>query len=94
LDRTNHPVLIMDTSGIQETGVLVGCLRRMQRWDFASILVEYRSFAGARSRVVNERFIEMFDTDLTTLPPAEKLPFFFAEHLRQDEDELDALFGV
>ncbi|KAK0540078.1 hypothetical protein OC842_000652 [Tilletia horrida] len=93
LDKKNHPVMIMDTSGIQETGVLVGCLRRMQRWDFASILVEYRSFAGTRSRTVNERFIEMFDTDLTNLPPQEDLPPFFSEHLLQDEEELDALYG-
>ncbi|KAK0555067.1 hypothetical protein OC861_004413 [Tilletia horrida] len=93
LDKQNHPVMIMDTSGIQETGVLVGCLRRMQRWDFASIVVEYRSFAGARSRVVNERFIEMFDTDLTTLPPAASLPPFFVEQLAMDEEELDQMYG-
>ncbi|KAE8226315.1 hypothetical protein CF319_g1072 [Tilletia indica] len=93
LDKQNHPVMIMDTSGIQETGVLVGCLRRMQRWDFASILVEYRSFAGTRSRVVNERFIEMYDTDLTTLPPMHDLPPFFAEHLAMDEEELDRRYG-
>ncbi|CAD6985024.1 unnamed protein product [Tilletia controversa] len=93
LDKNNHPVLIMDTSGIQETGVLVGCLRRMQRWDFASILVEYRSFAGTRSRVVNERFIEMYDTDLTTLPPMQDLPPFFAEHLAMDDEELDRQYG-
>lgn len=59
LDARNYPVLVLDTSGIFETGTLIGCLRKMQGWNFASILVEYRSFAGSRSRSANERFIEV-----------------------------------
>ncbi len=60
LDVSNQPIAICDPSGMQESGVLVGCLRRLQRWNFASILVEYRSFAGSRSRAAHERFIETF----------------------------------
>ncbi|PKI85889.1 hypothetical protein MVES_000617 [Malassezia vespertilionis] len=69
LDVRNHPV-----AGIFETGTLIGCLRKMQGWNFASILLEYRGFAGPLSRGANERFIETFDTDLVTLPPTEFIP--------------------
>lgn len=53
---------------------MLGCLRKIQGWTLSSILVEYRSFAGALARSTNERFIEMFDTDLVTLPPTEFVP--------------------
>lgn len=61
-------VLIMCTGGIHETGTFIGCLRRLQGWNLTSILVEYRSFAGQKARYINEQFIELFDTDLITLP--------------------------
>ncbi|EGF79271.1 hypothetical protein BATDEDRAFT_6727, partial [Batrachochytrium dendrobatidis JAM81] len=64
LNADKHPLLIMCTSGVQETGALVGCLRKLQGWNFNSIVVEYRSFAGNKSRYVNEQFIELFDLDL------------------------------
>ncbi|WFD42783.1 protein-tyrosine-phosphatase [Malassezia psittaci] len=74
LDIRNHPILVTDIAGIFETGTLLGCLRKMQGWNILSILVEYRGFAGSLSRTANERFIEMFDTDLVTLPPPEFIP--------------------
>ena len=52
-------------------------MRKLQRWNFNSIITEYRSFAGARSRYNNEQFIELFDLDLVTLPP--HLPTWFIE---------------
>ena len=69
LDVTNHPIAICCTSGFFETGVVVGCLRRLQGWNFMSIVAEYRSFAGVKARFVNEQFIELFDTELITIPP-------------------------
>ncbi|WFD29158.1 protein-tyrosine-phosphatase [Malassezia sp. CBS 17886] len=74
LDVRNHPVLVTDTTGIFETGTLLGCLRKMQGWNLSSILVEYRAYAASRARSTNERFIEMFDTDLVTLPPLDHIP--------------------
>ncbi|KAI9319379.1 protein-tyrosine phosphatase [Dichotomocladium elegans] len=68
LDRETHPVLIMCTSGIHETGTLVGCLRKLEGWNFSSIINEYRAYAGTKARYVNEQFIELFDLDLVTLP--------------------------
>ncbi len=35
----------------------------------------------------------MFDTDLITFPEDERLPFWFAEQLREDEGELDRVEG-
>lgn len=35
---------------------------------------QYRGFAGSLSRSANECFIEMFDTDLVTLPPIDYVP--------------------
>ena len=42
LDVRNHPVMIMCSSGIHETGVLVGCLRRLQFRSMTSIIEEVR----------------------------------------------------
>lgn len=91
LNASYHPVLVTDTSGIHEIGVLLGCLRKLQRWNFATILLEYRHFAGNRARATNERFVEMFDTDLITYPEEEKLPYWLAEQVRADDAELDRL---
>ncbi|KAG2226015.1 hypothetical protein INT45_002481 [Circinella minor] len=68
LNSDTHPVLIMCTSGIHETGTLVGCLRKLEGWNFSSIITEYRAYAGTKARYVNEQFIELFDLDLVTLP--------------------------
>ncbi|KAN0060438.1 hypothetical protein ACQY0O_007768 [Thecaphora frezii] len=89
LDRRTHPVLVTDTSGIHEIGVLLACLRKLQRWNFATILVEYRNFAGNRARAANERLVEMFDTDLIALPEEEVLPRWFKQQVEWDEDEVD-----
>ncbi|KAJ2866952.1 hypothetical protein FB639_004983, partial [Coemansia asiatica] len=64
LDKANHPILIVCSSGVRETGMLVGCLRKLQHWNFNSVVYEYRSFAGGKGKYNQELFIELFDTDL------------------------------
>lgn len=49
-------------------GTIVGCLRKLQRWNLTSIFEEYRRYAGPKVRVLNEQFIELFDTDLVRVP--------------------------
>lgn len=44
-----------------------------------SVIDEHRRYAGAKSRFVNEQFIEFFDVDLVTLPP--RLPSWFVDHI-------------
>ncbi|WVN85139.1 uncharacterized protein L203_100281 [Cryptococcus depauperatus CBS 7841] len=69
LDTRAHPVLLIDPLGIHQTGCLVGALRMMQGWNFASALTEYRAHAGSKHRYVDEQYIELFDPDLINLPP-------------------------
>lgn len=47
LHRDRLPCLICDTSGVNETGVVVGCLRRLQRRNFASIRYEVNARQSA-----------------------------------------------
>ncbi len=47
---------------------MIGCLRKLQRWNIVSVFEEYRRFAAEKSRVQNEQFIELFDTDLVNIP--------------------------
>ena len=47
---------------------MIGCLRKLQRWNLSCILEEYRRHAGAKSRRLNEQFVELFDVDLVRLP--------------------------
>ena len=74
LNKSNLPCLVCDMTGVNEAGIVVACLRRLQRYNFASIRLEYRSFAGSRARSSHERFIEAFDTDIVTLPASKDLP--------------------
>jgi tyrosine-protein phosphatase OCA1 len=54
--------------GRHRTGTVIGCLRKLQRWNLTSIFEEYRRFAGSKVRLLNEQFIELFDTDLVRIP--------------------------
>ena len=54
----------MCSSGIHETGALVGVLRKLQGWSLNAILMEYKAFAGTKERYMNQVFIELFDLDL------------------------------
>lgn len=64
LDRSSHPLLVCCGMGRHRTGTVIGCLRRLQGWNVASISDEYRRFAGAKGgRVLVELHIEAFDTD-------------------------------
>ncbi|KNC99306.1 uncharacterized protein SPPG_05557 [Spizellomyces punctatus DAOM BR117] len=87
LNVNNHPVMVMCTSGIHDTGTFIGCLRKLQGWNFNSIIVEYRSYAGSKARYVNEQFIELFDMDLVTLPRDLPSWFLYQQKLLQEEEE-------
>ncbi|CAI9784419.1 unnamed protein product [Fraxinus pennsylvanica] len=62
LDVKNHPLLIHCKRGKHRTGCLVGCLRKLQRWCLTSVFDEYQRFAAAKTRVSDQRFMELFDT--------------------------------
>jgi len=68
LNPENYPLLVCCNLGRHRTGTVLGCLRKLQRWNLTSILEEYRRYAGQKVRLLNEQFIELFDTDLVTVP--------------------------
>ncbi|EST04491.1 Protein-tyrosine phosphatase, SIW14-like protein [Kalmanozyma brasiliensis GHG001] len=62
---TTYPVLVMCNLGRHRTGTVVGCFRKLQRWNLSAILEEYRRFVGGQKyRILNEQFIELFDEEL------------------------------
>ncbi|CAG8466046.1 9292_t:CDS:2 [Cetraspora pellucida] len=68
LNPHNYPMIVMCNLGRHRTGTIVGCLRKLQKWNLTSIFEEYRRYAGPKVRVLNEQFIELFDTDLVRVP--------------------------
>ncbi|KYQ91954.1 putative tyrosine phosphatase family protein [Tieghemostelium lacteum] len=68
LNPESYPLMVMCNLGRHRTGTVVGCLRKLQRWNLTSIFEEYRRFAGSKVKLLNEQFIELFDTDLVGIP--------------------------
>ena len=60
-DERNHPIYVHCNKGTYRTGTVIGCLRKLQNWSLTSIFDEYRTFAGAKSRQIDEQYIELFD---------------------------------
>lgn len=89
----SYPILVCDVTGVHLVGMVVSCLRRLQNWNLNAVLNEYRLFAAmTKTHYVNEQFIELFDTDLVTVP--ENPPTWFAELMdmeERDRCELQAL---
>ena len=62
-DPKMHPVLVHCTKGGNKTGVVVGCLRKLQCWSLTSILAEFRRFTEGDSPM-DEQVIEQFDASV------------------------------
>lgn len=85
LNRDTHPVLVLDSSGFERVGVVVGCLRRLQNWNLNSVINEYRSFAGHKTRYAYEQLIEMFEIDLVVVPATP--PTWYSRQLEMDDED-------
>jgi tyrosine-protein phosphatase OCA1 len=69
LDPARYPVYVMCSQGRYRTGTVIACLRKLQRWNLASVFEEYRRHAERdKVRISTELFIELFDTDLVRIP--------------------------
>ncbi|KAA8917499.1 hypothetical protein TRICI_000365 [Trichomonascus ciferrii] len=74
MKRDSYPLLVCCGMGRHRSGTVIGCLRRLQGWNLASISDEYRRFSGSRGgRVLIELHIEAFDAksvevDLDNVP--------------------------
>lgn len=66
LNTKHYPLHIMCTFGRHRTGTVVGCLRKLQRWNLTSIFEEYRRYTASKVRPLILQFIEFFDTDLVS----------------------------
>lgn len=72
LSPQHYPLHVMCNFGRHRTGTIVGCLRKLQRWSLTAIFEEYRRYAGSKVRMLNEQFIELFDTDLVRVPSTDR----------------------
>eukprot|EP00051_Salpingoeca_urceolata_P006029 m.80146 g.80146 ORF g.80146 m.80146 type:complete len:160 (+) comp14653_c0_seq1:271-750(+) len=63
----SFPLLVCCKLGRHHTGTVIGCLRKLQRWNLTSIFEEYRRY-GRKVRLINEQFIEFFDVDMVEVP--------------------------
>lgn len=69
-NKSVYPLLVCCGMGRHRTGTVIGCLRRLQGWNLASVSEEYRRFTGARGgRILVELLIESFDIDLIEINP-------------------------
>lgn len=59
--RLRLPIFGLTFNYQHRTGCVVGCLRKLQDWGLPSILAEYHHHADPKARVLDERFIELFD---------------------------------
>ncbi|MCJ1323584.1 hypothetical protein MMC10_000245 [Thelotrema lepadinum] len=60
-DARNYPMLIHCNKGKHRTGCVTGCYRKMNGWSMNSILDEYRHYAGAKARSLDEKYMAEFD---------------------------------
>ena len=74
LESSNYPVLVTCKYGRNFSGVIVGCLRKLQWWSLMSIFEEFRRFSGSRQQQ-HEQFIELFDTELLEVKQESCPPF-------------------
>lgn len=56
LNNKYHNILLVD-----KTALIVGILRKIQKWNIASIINEYRLFSGKNSSYFAETFLEMIN---------------------------------
>lgn len=56
LDTTNHNLLLVD-----KTSIVIGVLRKIQKWNLSSIISEYRLFTGKNKNYFAETFLELID---------------------------------
>jgi protein tyrosine/serine phosphatase len=70
LCSSNYPLLLVSKSGRSLISVIVGCLRRLQKWSFYSIFEEYRRYnnSNLRIQIYHEQFIELFDLETIEFP--------------------------
>ncbi|RKP20760.1 tyrosine phosphatase putative [Rozella allomycis CSF55] len=67
LDTENHPILVHCNKGKHRVGCVVAALRKIHGWSLTSIFDEYERFAGAKVRIADLEFIELFVPNLSSI---------------------------
>ncbi|KAL9019331.1 MAG: hypothetical protein Q9185_003409 [Variospora sp. 1 TL-2023] len=60
-NKAMHPVLIHCNKGKHRTGCIVACYRMLNHWSPAAVVTEYRKYAGAKARALDEAFMRNFN---------------------------------
>lgn len=69
-NKNYYPILVCCGMGRHRTGTVIGCLRRLQGWNLASVSEEYRRFTGSKGgRILVELLIEAFDIKSIRIDP-------------------------
>ena len=88
LDPESYPILVCCNLGRHRTGTVIGCLRRLQHWKLPAIFDEFRRYAGFKPSPLHEQFIELFDTDLVTIPENScNLPFVLTPGTHKEQPQ-------
>ncbi|CCH61562.1 hypothetical protein TBLA_0F00180 [Henningerozyma blattae CBS 6284] len=60
LNKENYNILLVD-----RTSIVIGLLRKIQKWNISSIINEYRLFSGKNSSYFAEIFLELVNLEIT-----------------------------
>ncbi len=70
VDARNHPLLLHCRLGLNRTGCVVACLRKLQHRSLSSIFEECDRFTGRRGHsILDLQFIELFDHKSVKVDP-------------------------
>ena len=71
-DPAHHPLLVHCNKGKHRTGCVVGAWRKAAGWAMPDVLKEYRRYAGAKARPLDEEYLAalLFDAEGEPLEPA------------------------
>lgn len=69
VDVRNHPTLIHCERGRHRTGVICGCLRKLQGWSHTAVCSDYCLYNDGKGRLSDMRFLDIYDPIVcVTLP--------------------------
>ena len=61
MDTRNHPILIHCERGRHRTGVVCGCVRRLQGWSLGSIYSDYALHNSGKGRLSDQQFLDLYE---------------------------------
>ncbi|KAL6714809.1 tyrosine-protein phosphatase siw14 [Lecanora helva] len=64
LDQSNLPMLMHCNKGKHRTGCMVATYRKLSGWSLPACITEYRKYAGAKYRPLDETYIASFNAPL------------------------------